>query len=251
MNERWLVSSFTASSLIHLGIIPLAALVMHAKPIKPAMVPIELVDVPRVEEPKKVEVAPPPPPPKPKNITAPKLLSKPVLETRPAPLPGEAGGTAAAGHQRRRQGRLERRLEGGRGGRQRRGRRQSFWQRRRRRGGRQRCRRRRRRKRNSRVGARRSRRRHRRGSAFGPGSASRRLSSQAALSGVGAPSGRAGRNHAPRAGARERPGCRSDRRPVGRISRSRYGRHATPSKNGSSNRRGKARTQLRSGFSYP
>ena len=87
MNERWLVSSFTASSLIHLGIIPLAALVMHAKPIKPATVPIELVDVPRVEEPKKVEVAPPPPPPKPKNITAPKLLSKPVLETRPAPLP--------------------------------------------------------------------------------------------------------------------------------------------------------------------
>ena len=89
MNERWLVSSFTASSLIHLGIIPLAALVMHTQPIKPAMVPIELVDVPRVEEPKKVEVAPPPPPPKPKNITAPKLLSKPVLETRPLPPPKE------------------------------------------------------------------------------------------------------------------------------------------------------------------
>ena len=85
MNERWLVSSFTASSLIHLGIIPLAALIMHAKPIKPATVPIELVDVPPVEEPKKIEVAPPPPPPapKPKNITAPKLLSKPVLETSP------------------------------------------------------------------------------------------------------------------------------------------------------------------------
>ena len=90
MNERWLVSSFTASSLIHLGIIPLAALIMHAKPIKPATVPIELVDVPRVEEPKKVEVTPPPPPaPKPKNITAPKLLSKPVLETRPLPPPGK------------------------------------------------------------------------------------------------------------------------------------------------------------------
>ncbi|MGH7875376.1 MAG: energy transducer TonB [Candidatus Binatia bacterium] len=92
MNERWLVSSFTASSLIHLGIIPLAALVMHAKPIKPAMVPIELVDVPRVEEPKKVEIRPPPPPPapkaKPKNITAPKLLSKPVLETSPLPPTG-------------------------------------------------------------------------------------------------------------------------------------------------------------------
>lgn len=89
MNERWLVSSFTASSLIHLGIIPLAALIMHAKPIKPTTVPIELVDVPRVEEPKKVEVAPPPPPPKPKNITAPKLLSKPVLETLPLPPPGK------------------------------------------------------------------------------------------------------------------------------------------------------------------
>jgi TonB family protein len=92
MNERWLVSSFTASSLIHLGIIPLAALVMHTQPIKPAMVPIELIDVPRVEEPKKVQVAPPPPPPapkpKPKNITAPKLLSKPVLETSPLPPSG-------------------------------------------------------------------------------------------------------------------------------------------------------------------
>jgi protein TonB len=62
---------------------------MHAKPIKPATVPIELVDVPRVEEPKKVEVAPPPAAPKPKNITAPKLLSKPVLETRPLPPPGK------------------------------------------------------------------------------------------------------------------------------------------------------------------
>ena len=92
MNERWLVSSFTASSLIHLGIIPLAALVMHAKPIKPAMVPIELVDVARVEEPKKVEVAPPPPPPAPKprlqNITAPKLISKPDFETSPLPPTG-------------------------------------------------------------------------------------------------------------------------------------------------------------------
>ena len=92
MNERWLVSSFTASSLIHLGIIPLAALVMHAKPIKPAMVPIELVDVARIEEPKKVEVAPPPPPPAPKpklqNITAPKLLAKPVFETSPLPPTG-------------------------------------------------------------------------------------------------------------------------------------------------------------------
>jgi TonB family protein len=94
MNDRWLVSSFTVSSLIHLGVIPIAALVMHAKPIKPVTVPIELVDVPAVEQPQKVEVAPspPPPPPKPKpkpqNITAPKLISKPEIETKPLPPVG-------------------------------------------------------------------------------------------------------------------------------------------------------------------
>ncbi len=60
MSDRWIISSFTASSLIHLGLIPLAALVMHVKPIKPITVPIELVDVPRIEEPKKIEMTPPP-----------------------------------------------------------------------------------------------------------------------------------------------------------------------------------------------
>lgn len=90
MNDRWLVSSFTASSLIHLSLIPVAALIMHAKPIKSVTVPIELVDVPRAEQPNKVEVPPPPPAPKPKpqNITAPKLLSKPVLDTTPLPPTG-------------------------------------------------------------------------------------------------------------------------------------------------------------------
>ncbi len=90
MNDRWLVPSLTASSLIHLSLIPLGALVMHAKPIKSITVPIELVDVSRVEQAKKVEVAPPPPPPKPKqqNITVPKLLSKPALETSPPPPSG-------------------------------------------------------------------------------------------------------------------------------------------------------------------
>ncbi|MGZ9272839.1 MAG: hypothetical protein ACXW6T_27265, partial [Candidatus Binatia bacterium] len=72
----------------------MAALVMHAKPIKPALVPIELVDVARIEEPKKVEVTPPPPPPAPKPklqiITAPKLLSKPVFETSPLPPTGNS-----------------------------------------------------------------------------------------------------------------------------------------------------------------
>jgi TonB family protein len=87
MNDRWLLSSFTASSLIHLALIPVAALIMQVKPIKPSMVPIELVDVPRVEEPKKIEVPPPAPAPKakPKDITAPKLLSKPMLETKRVP----------------------------------------------------------------------------------------------------------------------------------------------------------------------
>ena len=89
MNHQWLVSSFTVSSLIHLSLIPLAALIMHAKPLKPITVPIELVDVPSIEHPKKIVVAPPPPAPKPKrkNITAPKLLSKPVLEKSPLRRP--------------------------------------------------------------------------------------------------------------------------------------------------------------------
>jgi TonB family protein len=92
MNEPWLISSFAASSLIHLSLIPVAALVMHAKPIRPVNVPVELIDIPRVEQPKKIEVAPLPPTPKPRpklqKITAPKLLSKPVFETSPLPATG-------------------------------------------------------------------------------------------------------------------------------------------------------------------
>jgi TonB family protein len=64
---------------------------MHAKPIRPVTVLVELIDVPRVEQPQKVEAAPPPPPkpkPRPQNITAPKLLSKPVFETSPLPPTG-------------------------------------------------------------------------------------------------------------------------------------------------------------------
>jgi TonB family protein len=88
MNERWLISSFTASSLIHLSLIPVAALLMHAKPIKPVTVPVELVELPRLEQPKIVEAPPPAPKPKPQNITAPKLVSKPVFETTPLPPAG-------------------------------------------------------------------------------------------------------------------------------------------------------------------
>ena len=53
MNHQRLVSSFTVSSLIHLSLIPVAALIMHAKPLKPITVPVELVHVPRMEQPKK------------------------------------------------------------------------------------------------------------------------------------------------------------------------------------------------------
>jgi protein TonB len=90
MTDRWLIPYFTASSLIHLSLIPVAAMVIHAKPIRPVTVPVELIDVPRVEQPKKVEVAPPAPKPRPKpqKITAPKLLSKPVFETSPLPPTG-------------------------------------------------------------------------------------------------------------------------------------------------------------------
>jgi TonB family protein len=89
MTDRWLVPYFTASSLIHLTLIPVAALVIHAKPIRPVTVPVELIDIPRVEEPKQVEAPPPPKPqPKPQKITAPKLLSKPVFESSPLPPTG-------------------------------------------------------------------------------------------------------------------------------------------------------------------
>ena len=140
MNDRWLISSFTASSLIHLALIPAVALIVRSKPIKPSMVPIELVEVPRIEEPKKVEV-PPPPALKAKNITASKLLSKPALETKSLPPPAstkeeikEKGDRTApgavAGQQGLGQRRLEPRLQSKRSRRQRRRRRQSFRQRR-------------------------------------------------------------------------------------------------------------------------
>ena len=100
MTDRRLVSSFTASSLIHLALIPIATLVMQAKPIRFDTMPVELVDVAPVTQPKKMEAAPPPPPPlppapKPKplpkgpKITAPKLLSKPeIIKTKPQPPAG-------------------------------------------------------------------------------------------------------------------------------------------------------------------
>jgi len=95
VTNRRLLSSFTVSSIIHLALIPLAGLVMHAKPLKPIMVPVEMIEIAPAEALKKVEVAPPPPsaPPAPKpktkapKITAPKLVSKPEVIQTPQPQP--------------------------------------------------------------------------------------------------------------------------------------------------------------------
>lgn len=95
MTDRRLLSSFTVSSIIHLALIPLAGLMMHAKPLEPIMVPVEMIEIAPAEALKKVEVAPSPPPappapkpkPNPSKITAPKLVSKPevIQTTQPQP----------------------------------------------------------------------------------------------------------------------------------------------------------------------
>lgn len=93
--NRRLLSSFTASSLMHLALIPVVALVMHTKPLKQINVPIEVIEIAPVEKPKAQVTpppAPPPPPrikPKPQEVTAPKLISKPkIIETKPPPIIG-------------------------------------------------------------------------------------------------------------------------------------------------------------------
>jgi len=88
VNDRWLISSFTASSLIHLALIPAVALIVRSKPIKPSMVPIELVEVPRIEEPKKVEVPPPP-------ASTKEEIKEKAIEPPPAPLPDNRGSASA------------------------------------------------------------------------------------------------------------------------------------------------------------
>jgi protein TonB len=100
MNERWLFTSFAASSLIHLALIPVAVLMMHARPSKPVNLPIEIIEIPRKQAPEKVDAtpsAPPPAPPSPRpkprqtaqKMTAPKLVSKPEISApKPQPAPG-------------------------------------------------------------------------------------------------------------------------------------------------------------------
>jgi protein TonB len=77
MND--LFSSFAASALAHVTLVPIVSLLMiQSHTHKPPLVPIELVDIPRVEEKKPAVLPPPPPAPKPKlqKIVPPKLVSK-------------------------------------------------------------------------------------------------------------------------------------------------------------------------------
>jgi protein TonB len=82
MNDRRIFTSFAASSVIHLIFIPVAALLIQAEPIKPVLVPIELMAAPVAPEAKQPEI--PPPRPKAQKITAPKLLSRPAMSETPA-----------------------------------------------------------------------------------------------------------------------------------------------------------------------
>ena len=81
MSDHKLLSSFAVSSIIHLMlVVPAVSLLMRAKVHKVQLVPVQLVDVPPVEETKKADLTPPQPKatePKTQKITAPKLLSKP------------------------------------------------------------------------------------------------------------------------------------------------------------------------------
>ena len=89
MNDRILYSCVLASLLVHMVTIPAASLMIRAMPATPVHVPIDLVNVPRVEEAKTLEASPPSPASKSKavKITAPKLISKPEIIETPALAP--------------------------------------------------------------------------------------------------------------------------------------------------------------------
>jgi TonB family protein len=89
MNDRILYSCVLASLLVHVVTIPAASLMLRAMPATPVHVPIDLVNVPRVEEAKTLEASPRSPASKSKaaKITAPKLLSQPEIIETPALAP--------------------------------------------------------------------------------------------------------------------------------------------------------------------
>ena len=80
MSNHTLLSSFAVSLLTHLIlVVPVVSLMIRAQVHKLQSIPIELIDVPPVEETKRADLTPPKPQatkPKAEKITAPKLLSK-------------------------------------------------------------------------------------------------------------------------------------------------------------------------------
>jgi len=93
MSDHKLFSSFAVSSLIHLLLVlPAVSLLMRAKLHNVQLVPVQLVDVPPLEETKKADLTPPQPKEieaKTQKITAPKLLSKThIFEIPPLPTIG-------------------------------------------------------------------------------------------------------------------------------------------------------------------
>ena len=94
MNNLPLLSSFGASFSIHLILVSVLCLALSYRYSQPQLVPVELVEISRLEQVEKPQVVSPPPPPaktKTSRTTAPKLLSKPeILET-----PASVGNTKA------------------------------------------------------------------------------------------------------------------------------------------------------------
>jgi len=84
MNDRTLYYCVAASLLVHMLTIPTASLMIRTTPSTPVHVPIELVNLPRIERVKTPEALPRPTTPKPKaaKLTSPKLLSKPEGNTK-------------------------------------------------------------------------------------------------------------------------------------------------------------------------
>jgi TonB family protein len=87
MNNLLLFSSFGASFSIHLILIPVLCLALSNRYSQPRLVPVELVEISRLEQVEKPKVVSPPPPPaktKTSRTTAPKLLSKSEIIETPA-----------------------------------------------------------------------------------------------------------------------------------------------------------------------
>jgi len=87
MNNLLMFSSFGASFSIHLILIPVLCLALSNRYSQPRLVPVELVEISRLEQVEKPKVVSPPPPPaktKTSRTTAPKLQSKSEIIETPA-----------------------------------------------------------------------------------------------------------------------------------------------------------------------